>query len=122
MIGRLGLVISACLITLSGAWADSHSIVGTWTLDVNTPRGLQHPTLVVINEGDSYHGSYTGARGKLDIERIQVDGAAFSFPLTVTMPMGEMQLNYAGKVDGDSVAGEIGNPRGSIPFTGKRAQ
>jgi hypothetical protein len=103
------------------AMADSQDVVGTWTLEVDTPRGIQHPTLEILSSGDSYHGSYTGQRGELKIEQITVDGSTFSFPLKVTLPMGEMDFIYEGQVDGDAMTGEIGNPRGTIPFSGVRA-
>ncbi len=103
------------------AMADSHGVVGTWTLEVDTPRGIQHPTLQILANGDEYHGSYTGQRGELKIDAINVDGLTFSFPLKVTLPMGEMDFMYEGQVDGDVMTGEIGNPGGTIPFSGVRA-
>lgn len=96
-------------------------IAGVWTLTVETPRGTQHPTLTITSTPTGYSGTYVGARGELPIERIEADGDSFSFPLTVTMPMGEVELKYSGRVTGDSVAGEIGNPMGSVPFVGVRA-
>jgi hypothetical protein len=117
---RIGLVLLIWLLNTASAWADAHSIEGSWTLEVSTPRGIQHPTLEVTAANGSYRGMYTGRRGALPIEEIQVQGNQFSFPLTVTMPMGEMDLQYSGQFNGDSMQGEIGNPRGSIGFTGKR--
>ena len=118
---RCGLLLLAGMLTTAAVQADTHAIVGTWTLEVSTPRGIQHPTLVVKQNGEGYSGSYTGRRGELPIESVQVDGATFRFPLTVTMPMGEMNLDYSGRVTGNTMQGEIGNPRGSIPFTGIKA-
>jgi len=116
---RFGLTLA--LGCMAGT-AVAAGIEGTWILVVETPRGVQHPQLRVIGEGDAYHGTYTGRQGELPIERIEVDGDAFSFPLRVTMPMGEMDLRYSGLINGDHLEGEIGNPRGSIPFTGTRAE
>jgi hypothetical protein len=117
---RISLILLICLLNPANVWADAQSIEGSWTLEVSTPRGIQHPTLEVTADNGSYRGMYTGRRGALPIEEIQVQGNQFSFPLTVTMPMGEMDLQYSGQFNGDSMQGEIGNPRGSIGFTGKR--
>jgi len=117
---RFGLALLVCMFNPAAVWADEHSIEGTWTLEVSTPRGIQHPTLEVTVDNGTYSGMYTGARGALPIDEIHVQGNEFSFPLTVTMPMGKMDLRYSGQIQGDSMQGEIGNPRGSIGFTGKR--
>ena len=90
-------------------------------MSVDTPRGTRNPTLVIEADADAYSGSLTGPRGRQEIERIDVDGDRFSFPLRVTMPMGEMDMIYEGTVSGDRVSGTIGNPMGSIPFSGTRA-
>ena len=119
--GRCLLFVLLWMGASVAAMADSQSVVGTWTLEVDTPRGIQHPTLEILADGESYHGSYTGQRGELKIDQITIDGSTFSFPLRVTLPMGEMDFMYEGQVEGDAMTGEIGNPRGSIPFTGVRA-
>jgi hypothetical protein len=81
--------------------ADVHSIVGTWALEVSAPRGVQHPTLKVALDKDTYHGVLTGQRGQLPIKEMQVDENTFGFPLKVTTPMGELELHYSGQIDGD---------------------
>ena len=100
--------------------AASADVAGVWTLTVETPRGTTHPTLTITASDSGYSGTYQGARGEMAIPHIESDGEAFSFPLKVSMPMGEMDLQYSGKVSGDQMSGEIGNPMGTIPFMGAR--
>lgn len=118
---RNATVLLLAIMTSTLALPAVAEIAGVWTLTVETPRGTQHPTLTITSTPTGYTGVYTGARGELPIARIEADGDNFSFPLTVTMPMGEVELKYSGTVTGDSVAGEIGNPMGSVPFVGVRA-
>ncbi len=119
---RYTLILLVSIFSPATTLADAHSIVGTWALEVNAPRGVQRPTLEVAGDKNSYHGVFKGQRGQVPIEDIQVEEKTFGFPLTVTTPMGEMELRYSGQFDGDVMQGEIVTPRGSIPFTGKRTK
>ena len=56
----------------------------------------------------------------LDIESVDVNGNRFAFPLTISVPIGDIEVNYRGEIDGDDMVGEVENPRGAVPFTGKR--
>ena len=86
------------------------------------PRGVQHPTLKVERDEDTYHGVFTGQRGEVLIKEIQVEGNAFSFPLKVPTPMGKIKLHYSGQIDAGLIQGKIKTPRGAMPFTGKRME
>lgn len=100
--------------------AAADELAGEWVLTIDTPRGAQNPTLVINVEGDNYTGIYHSRRGPIDIESISRDGNRFSFPLTITVPIGDIAVNYRGEIDGDEMTGEVENPRGTVPFTGKR--
>ena len=129
---RYTLLMLVCMFSSTTTLADVHpivgtsiigtSIIGTWALEVSAPRGVQHPTLKVAGDKDSYHGVLTGRRGQLPIKEMQVEENTFSFPLKVPTPMGEFELHYRGQIDGDLMQGKIDTPRGSIPFTGKRTR
>ena len=109
---------------LPSAQADDQgaSILGIWALEVSGPRGVQHPTLKVERDEDTYHGVFTGQRGEVLIKEIQVEGNAFSFPLKVPTPMGKIKLHYSGQIDAGLIQGKIKTPRGAMPFTGKRME
>ena len=121
---RIGMWLSVLMLVCvsTPSTADSHepSVEGAWTLTVDTPRGARHPVLVIVRKGDHYSGMLRGERGARAIEEIQVEGDKFSFAMHVPSPMGELELTYQGAVEGDSMAGTIGNPMGSVVFTGKR--
>lgn len=110
------------LLALLASLTATADLAGIWTLTVESPRGTQHPTLTINRNDTGYSGVYAGARGELPIPVIESDGTSFSFPLTISMPMGDMDLEYKGTVNGEHMSGEIGNPMGSIPFQGERNQ
>ena len=116
----LTLFAAALLASGLGFSASADELAGEWVLAIDTPRGVQNPTLVINVEGDNYTGIYQSRRGPIDIESISRDGNRFSFPLIITVPIGDIAVNYRGEIDGDEMTGEVENPRGTVPFTGKR--
>ena len=116
-----GFILS---ILLSGGVASAEKaaeLAGTWILTIDTPRGVQHPTLVIDQNGELYSGVYNSRRGPIDIEAISRDGDHFTFPLVITIPIGDIEVNYSGAVSGDDMTGSVHSPRGEVPFTGKRS-
>lgn len=95
-------------------------LAGSWTLSIDTPRGMQNPQLIVQRDGDTYSGTYHSLRGPIAIENVRTDGQAFSFEMQITVPIGAIDVVYAGTIDGDSMTGAVENPRGKVPFSGKR--
>ena len=113
------ILLLVCVLACGGAHAED--LTGEWTLTLDTPRGVQHPTLAISKEGTAYSGVYTGRMGALDVESIETDGNTFSFPLQITIPIGTIDVHYSGTVEGDAMTGVVSNPRGEVPFTGTRA-
>ena len=96
------------------------TIVGQWTLNIDSPRGVLHPVLTVQKTAEGYSATYEGRQGLLTIDRVEVDGAKFSFPLSITIPIGTIEVNYVGVVQGDKLQGVVRNPRGEVPFSAER--
>ena len=107
-----------CLLLSAVASADE--LAGLWTLTIDTPRGVQHPSLVINQDGDGYSGVYNSLRGPIDIETISSDGDSFIFPLVITVPIGDIEVNYSGTISGDDMTGTVSSPRGEVPFTARR--
>lgn len=116
---RLMLAIGITAILSSGA-ALAEDFAGTWTLTIDTPRGVQHPTLDVEKGDSGYSGVYNSLRGPIEIESIERDGNSFSFPLTITVPIGEVEVNYAGTFENGEMQGTVESPRGAVPFTASK--
>lgn len=117
-------LVSFLLVFLSivapAAGADEAEVAGQWKLTVQTPNGINNPVLTIREQDGAWSGIYAGPRGTFEIKTIQVEGSTFSFPLTVEMPIGAIELSYKGTVTGDRIEGVVGNPRGEIPFSGER--
>jgi len=102
------------------AGADKPAVAGQWKLAVQTPNGINNPVLTIHEQDGAWSGTYAGPRGTFELRTILVEGSTFSFPLTVEMPIGAIELSYKGTVTGDRIEGVVGNPRGEIPFSGER--
>ena len=105
---------------LLSAVASADELAGLWTLTIDTPRGVQHPSLVINQDGDGSSGVTTSLRGPIDIETISSDGDSFIFPLVITVPIGDIEVNYSGTISGDDMTGTVSSPRGEVPFTATR--
>ncbi len=107
-----------CLMLNPNAHAEDFA--GTWTLTLDTPNGVQNPTLVVEKNGETYSGVYNSLRGPIDVPEISRDGNAFSFPLVIKVPIGDIQVDYTGTFEGDDMMGSVQSPRGEVPFTARK--
>jgi hypothetical protein len=118
---RLAIAVLAIVALAGSLAARAADISGTWDLTVITQAGTGTPTLVLVQNGETLTGTYTGRLGTSPIKGTYKDGAiAFSF--AVSGPMGSAEVTYTGKVDGDAMSGnmQMGSMAGGT-FTGKRA-
>jgi hypothetical protein len=95
-------------------------ISGTWKLTVTTTAGTGTPTLVLRQQGEVLSGTYTGRFGESPITGTFKDGAiAFSFD--AAGPMGSAHVTYTGKVEGDTMSGNMQmGPMAGGRFTGAK--
>lgn len=108
------------LLMWGGSVSAETVLAGSWKLTIDTPRGVQHPLLDIVKNDDGYNGTYNSRRGPIEIAEIIRDGNRFSFPLEITIPIGTIEVNYIGVISGDEMQGVAKNPRGEVPFSGKR--
>ena len=118
--GAGSLVFLVCFALSGVVSAAGSELAGVWTLSIDTPRGIQHPTLVINKDGDSYSGVYNSLRGPLPIEKVTGDGDNFEFPLVITVPIGEVEVHYRGSISGDDMKGTVVSARGEVLFSAKR--
>ncbi|MGI6462929.1 MAG: hypothetical protein ACOX04_04800 [Candidatus Scatomorpha sp.] len=99
-------------------------IDGKWQIKVISPFGEMNPVFEFI----------CGERGRLKgtcyetpaldnpipIKRGKFDGNDFSFGFMMGTPMGAMDCNVSGSVEGDAITGAIKVIMGSTPFDGVR--
>ena len=97
------------------------AVDGTYKVDINSPMGTQSATLTLKTDGSSLSGSSAGAQGTQDFTGGTVDGNDFAFSMSLSGPMGQIQLDFKGTVDGDDISGNVQlGSYGSASFKGSR--
>jgi hypothetical protein len=97
------------------------AVDGTWNITMNTPMGDRTATLTLSSAGGSLTGTQSADGNSAEIFDGSVNGDEVAWKLDIVDPM-PLTLAYTGKVEGDSISGEMGiGPMGSFPFSGTRA-
>lgn len=94
------------------------SIAGNWKLTMNTPFGVQTPTLSLDAANNS--GTLSGATGDAALEDVKIEGDKASFSAKVETPMGKFPVSFEATAEGDNLNGTFKTMMGKTEFTGVR--
>ena len=94
--------------------------VGNWTLTIETPQGTRQPTLAIMGTQDNLEGTFGGQTGEVPLSDLNFSDGKLTFTVTVDAAGQELQLDFAGTVEGDTISGALNSPFGEIPATGVR--
>ncbi len=83
------------------------SIDGTYKVEMDTTIGPQSIELTLKSEGDSLSGSMDGHFGPQTFSGGTINGNEFSWTMKLQSPVGEIQLDVSGTVDGDEISGQV---------------
>ena len=112
-----------CLLALtliaSAAWADENP-VGQWTILTNDGTGDTESTLTVAEENGALSGTVVNDLFTLDISNPLFEDDTLTFTLTIDNQGQTLDLEFAGKVSGDTIEGQLTTEFGDIPLTGTR--
>lgn len=96
------------------------SVVGNWKLTMETPFGVQTPSLAIKDDAGTHSGTLTGNAGATPLEQLKVDGMSVSFSAMVSTPMGAFSIAFTATADGNELKGEYESMMGKTPFSGVR--
>ena len=117
------LIVAALLlavVAVPALAADTAKVAGDWNLTVEGPNGTGTPTANFKQDGENLTGTYKGRFGESPLNG-SIKGNAIKFTVAITTPNGDIQLEYAGTVDGDGMKGTVKfGEMGQGSFTGKR--
>lgn len=97
------------------------AVDGNWKITLSTPLGDRDATLTLKADGGTLTGKQSAEGNEADIVDGTVSGNDVAWKAAITDPM-PLTLAFTGKVDGDSISGDVSiGPMGSFPFKGARA-
>ncbi len=105
--------------TVPGKPAD---IGGTWEMTTSgTPQGDMTADLTIVQEGDKIKTTMAGPQGFEMTGEGTVKGQEVEWAVVISTPQGDFTLTYKGKVDGETMSGEVlAGDFGSFPWTAKK--
>ena len=124
---RHGLVFAALLavmfaMVVPAAAADDAKVAGEWKFTVESPNGTGTPTVVFKQDGGTLTGTYKGRLGEAPLKGT-IKGNEIKFSLTISPQGQDIQIDYSGEVDGDTMKGKVKfGEMAEGTFTGKRAE
>jgi hypothetical protein len=92
-------------------------IAGTWKLTLETPFGVQTPSLRIDADGT---GALISAIGEAPLGDLKVTDDTAEFTANVPTPMGNFSIGFSVKASGDALAGTFTSPLGATDFSGLR--
>jgi len=112
-------VIFASVAVLAIA-AQDKGVSGNWKLTIETPNGPGTPSLVLKQEGEKLSGTYKGRFGESPLTGT-VKGKDIKFTVKVNAQGNELEIEYAGTVEGDTMKGKVKfGEFGEGTFSGKK--
>ena len=83
------------------------AIDGTYDVQADTPMGVQSIKIILKTDSDSLSGSVENQIGSSEFSGGTVSGDEVTWQMRINSPMGEIDLEYTGKITGDDIAGEV---------------
>jgi hypothetical protein len=86
--------------------AQEVNVTGDWEMTLTTPRGERTQEVHFEQEGEKLTVTMQGRGGEVTAEGT-VKGNEIEWTVTRSTPRGEFTMTYTGKIDGDTMSGEI---------------
>jgi D-glucosaminate-6-phosphate ammonia-lyase len=113
------VTVFVMVVPAMGAYATD--VTGEWKLTVESPNGTGTPTVTFKQDGETLTGTYKGRFGEAPLKGT-VKGNDIKFSLTISPQGQDLQIDYTGTVDGDTMKGKAKfGDLGEGTFTGKKA-
>jgi hypothetical protein len=95
-------------------------ISGAWAMTVQTPNGDNPSDATFTQDKETFKVSLSGPQGTISGEGTIKDGA-LQWTMTISTPQGDFTLSFTGKVNGDTMSGEVQlGDFGTAPWSAKR--
>jgi len=97
------IILALLIFSLNAQEVD---VTGDWELTMETRRGEMTRDINFVQEGENLTVTMEGRGGEVTGEGT-IKGNDIEWTITRSTPRGEMTMTYTGKVDGDTMSGEV---------------
>jgi len=106
---RIHSVLTSIILILLAVSLSSQEInvTGDWELTMQTQRGDRTSKIHFDQEGENLTVTMTSARGDEVKAEGTIKGNEIEWTVTRSTPRGEMTMTYKGKVEGNTMSGEV---------------
>lgn len=118
----LGGIVALVVTLVMPVSAQGVNVTGSWVFDVQTGGGSGQPTITFKQDGEKLTGHYSSQTlGEADLTGT-VKGNAIQFTFNASAQGQQIDVNYAGTVDGNTMKGTVNMAGGQLTgtFTGKK--
>ncbi len=116
------LLVIMFAVVIPATAADNAKVAGEWKFTVESPNGTGTPTVNFKQDGETLTGTYKGRLGEVPLNGT-IKGNDINFTIKVNLQGQDLQIDFAGQVDGDTMKGKVKyGEMAEGSFTGKRAE
>ena len=116
-------IFTFCILVLLAIYlsAQEVDVTGDWEMTFKTPRGDERTRDISFEqEGEKLTVTMQGRRGEVTADGT-VKGNEIEWTITRSTPRGEFTMTYTGKIEGDTMSGEVQmGDFGSSEWTAKK--
>ncbi len=116
------ILVAGSLAAQTAPPAKPVDVAGVWEMTLQgTPQGDMTADATFVQDNDKIKFTSAGPGGFEMTGEGTVKGQDLEWTVTISTPQGEFALTYKGKVEGETMTGEvIAGDFGSFPFTAKK--
>jgi hypothetical protein len=117
------VLVAAPLSAQDTAKVATAKVAGNWDFSFTSPQGAATWRIKLDQAGDTLRGTAATDFGQVDVNDGWITGNDMSFSLSLNFNGTPITVNFAGKVKGDTVQGNVGVPEANMtfPFTAVKA-
>ena len=120
---RIYSIFTFCILVLLAVplSAQEVDVTGDWEMTLTTPRGERTRDIHFEQEGEKLTVTWESFRGEEITAEGTVKGNEIEWSVSRSTPRGEFKATYKGKIEGDTISGEVRmGDRGPFEWTAKR--
>jgi hypothetical protein len=102
-------IFSICILFLFAVslGAQDVNVTGNWEMTITTPRGERTHDIHFEQEGEKLTATWKSMRGQEVTAEGTVKGNEIEWAITRSTPRGKFTMTYTGKIEGDTMSGEV---------------